>query len=245
MYVWSIADTGLIAVTGGATSLQFIVYVFTTVFFAASYPLRGQVGLAAFTCVAYVAGSAMAGNVAYPPIAFRLLMLALIAYMAGFLSRELLAVSETAQRRGRLLSQVATASRHLHSLDPDVVLSAAVNAALDLGWDVVSLELVDEQEPGRAVVRHARGLPDDYPLNQSLDKGMLALLVRDEAPVVTDEYGSLPGASEDVIRLGVAAAVAVPVRGVGSSPVRCSPARSRPGRSHRWTWRHSSCSARR
>src|SRR5688572_29386554 len=53
LYAWSALDilliTLLIGISGGSSSEIFVVYFLTTVFFSASYPERGQIGLSAFT----------------------------------------------------------------------------------------------------------------------------------------------------------------------------------------------------
>jgi len=93
LYAWSLADIAMISIgivlTGGGRSSMFWVYILTTLFFAASYPVGGQVMLLLFTVIAYL-GLAISGGVSEAELALRLSVLVLTAFMATFLSRQLL-----------------------------------------------------------------------------------------------------------------------------------------------------------
>jgi signal transduction histidine kinase len=94
MYAWSVLDivlvTLLIAFAGDSHMEVFFLYAFTTLFFAASYPLKGQIVLLAFTFVCYLTVMLFQGwPIETPDLAARLGLLLVLAYMASFLAREL------------------------------------------------------------------------------------------------------------------------------------------------------------
>ena len=94
MYAWSVLDiiliTLLIAFAGDSHMEVFFLYAFTTLFFAASYPIPGQVVLLAFTLTCYLTVMGMQGwPIETPDLAARLGLLLVLFYMASFLAREL------------------------------------------------------------------------------------------------------------------------------------------------------------
>ena len=105
LYAWSILDilliTLLIAVSGESHMEVFVLYAFTTLFFAASYPVRAQVGLLSFTTGCYLAVMSFQGwPVEAPDLIARLGLLAVLTWMASFLSRELQQrIAESAEAR--------------------------------------------------------------------------------------------------------------------------------------------------
>ena len=126
MYAWSILDiilvTLLISFAGDSHMEVFFLYAFTTIFFAASYPLRSQVALMAFTFACYLTVMAFQGwPIETPDMFARLGLLLVLAYMATFLARELQhemrGASEArvdADRRAALLQQSV---KHMAELD--------------------------------------------------------------------------------------------------------------------------------
>lgn len=95
LYAWSFSDIVLItiavAIVGRNSSSFFMLYMLTTIFFAMSYPLRSQIALFVFTSVCYLTAAAIADLPA--PIAhhfLRLVVLGIVAFMASFMSRELI-----------------------------------------------------------------------------------------------------------------------------------------------------------
>ena len=95
LYVWSVADiagiTTLLAYAGPDKPNFFFLYVFTTIFFAASYPRRGQAGLFLLTVASYLAvWMAFSEGEPFSRAAFRVSALAIAAFMASFMSRELM-----------------------------------------------------------------------------------------------------------------------------------------------------------
>lgn len=169
MYLWSVGDILIIsaevAVTGGVESEVWAVYLLTTVFFAASYPLGGQVALLAFTALAYVAAVLVAGDPVTVAVVVRLASLSLLALMGSFLSRELMRQMDehlrhrgAAEQHAEILDRVAAASRQLQSHDTEAVLEAVVETVADLGLSWAGIARLD---PGSRTFRieHSRGLP--------------------------------------------------------------------------------------
>lgn len=96
LYAWSAADIVLISILIGAMSDShspvFFLYALTTIFFAASYPLPGQIALGAFTVVAYLLTMEIVGtDLTAAQLVLRLGVLGTIGFLASFISRELTA----------------------------------------------------------------------------------------------------------------------------------------------------------
>jgi signal transduction histidine kinase len=94
LYLWSAFDIGLIsggvAANGAGRSELWIVYALTTGFFAASYPLKGQLGLLAATIASYLLVLGLMDWHASPAHLFlRLAILCILTFLSSFLSREL------------------------------------------------------------------------------------------------------------------------------------------------------------
>ncbi|MDQ4095777.1 MAG: PAS domain-containing protein [Actinomycetota bacterium] len=96
MYAWSVLDIVLISIlvglTGGDASPLFLLYGFTSVFFAASYPPRAQAGLLLCTFVLYLGTIALVDDhIVLATLVVRYSILALLTFITSFLSRELIA----------------------------------------------------------------------------------------------------------------------------------------------------------
>ncbi len=94
LYAWAAGNVLLITLsvpfTGGSTSELFYLYVLTTVFWAASYPVREQVLLLLFTLGCY--GVVLGLSSTRPDgamLALRVATLTATAYLAGFLTAEM------------------------------------------------------------------------------------------------------------------------------------------------------------
>ena len=146
LYVWSITDIVLIsfavATTGGGRSDLFVLYTLTTFFFVASYPPIAQVALLFFTAASYATVLLVTGwQITSGAFFARLSILSVLAYLAGYLSTELLArvESESAARaeadeRAGLMSSVGKAGRDM-TLDPSQVVEVALDAVVGLGFE--------------------------------------------------------------------------------------------------------------
>ena len=118
LYAWSVLDIALIAlgvaITGGGRSPFWLLYLLTTLFFSASYPLRAQTGLLAITLGSYVAVLAGTGwDVSPARLFLRLVILCILTFLASFLARELLqeirgrdAARSLSDRRAALLAKL-------------------------------------------------------------------------------------------------------------------------------------------
>src|SRR6266550_4277427 len=94
LYGWSAFDIGLIsgavAATGAGRSELWFVYALTTVFFAASYPLRGQLALLAVTIGAYLLTLGLLHwHVTAAALFLRVAILCVLMFLSSFLSRAL------------------------------------------------------------------------------------------------------------------------------------------------------------
>ena len=95
MYAWSCADIVLVSIgvaaSGGGHSDVFLVYPLTTVFFCASYPVMGQIGLLLFTFASYLTALAFTGwHISVEVLFMRLSGLAILTMLSSFLARELM-----------------------------------------------------------------------------------------------------------------------------------------------------------
>ncbi|HEX5267580.1 MAG TPA: sensor domain-containing diguanylate cyclase [Acidimicrobiales bacterium] len=223
LYVWSALDIALVtlgaALTGGPRSDVVFFYALTTLFFAASYPPIGQVGLMAFTCLAYL----LLWALWHPqppvlPVFLRMATLFLVWAMTAFLAtereREMVAHARSrrlAEHRAALLSAVARTATAINTLDAELVIEGVTESLTGLGFEVANCCVISDD--GRSYrVTAARGLPPDYTGRpQSTDHGMVALVRERRGPVVVEDYGSHPMAVPSLASLGIKVAIGAPV----------------------------------
>lgn len=223
LYAWTAFYILLISVaiwvTGSAASELFYLYGLTTVFLAVSFRPRGQGILLAFTATCYVAVLAATGwRVSPALLVLRLAILAILGFLAGYLSRELTrhmeayrAARDESRRRATLLAKVAGAARTMSTLDPGQVLRDVVGCALELGFQAANLCLYDEERE-RYRVAYARGLPAEYVRNEHpWDIGMPGLVRVKRKTVALHDYASSPHAVPQLAAAGFRAVVASPV----------------------------------
>jgi signal transduction histidine kinase len=223
MYAWSVFDisliTLLIPLTGLQESPMFFLYAFTTVFFAASYPVRAQVALTAFTGLNYVVLMAMNGwPMGTAEVVLRLVFLAALSFMGSLLSLELrrqMRAQEEAraesERRAALLGAVARAGREVSSLETERVLQAVVEAAGTLGFEGVNLVVYsDDGETYRSA--HAVGMPPAFvrKTHQST-VGMAGAIRQRPETVSVENYAVHPNAVAVLVDAGFRAVIASPV----------------------------------
>ncbi len=223
MYAWSVLDivliTILISFAGNSHMEVFFLYAFTTLFFAASYPARGQIVLLAFTLACYLGVMAFQNwPIETPDLVARLGLLLVLMYMSSFLARELqrgmresAATREEADRRARLLATVGRAARGLSTLDSSRVLEEVVGSAARLGFEAAHLARHDP-EAATYSVEYAIGLPDAY-INEvhAKDSGMTGLVHERRETVVLEDYAVHPRALPVLVRAGFTAGIATPV----------------------------------
>ncbi len=221
-YAWSVLDivliTVLLEVSGGpGASPVFGLYALTTVFFAASYPRRGQIVLLGFTFACYAAivpGSGLSAGA----VLVQLGVLGVLGFMASFLAHELQSqmrahreAREVADQRARLVQTVARAGNAVNVLDPQAVLQAVVEAATTLGLEAADLCVLDP-EGAEYEVLAARGLPDDYTgRRHASDSGVVGRVLAERRTVVVGDYSCLADSPLPLQDLGFRAVVAAPV----------------------------------
>jgi diguanylate cyclase (GGDEF)-like protein/PAS domain S-box-containing protein len=154
MYLWSAGDIALITVavatTGGGNSQIWAVYTLTTLFFAASYPARGQFALLGLTAACYFFALGITGwDITAASVWLRFSILLLVFLMASFLARELRSEMEKhgeASLRARFAEAEARRSEWFRALvqeASDIVTSFDVDgrilyispAVRSLGYD--------------------------------------------------------------------------------------------------------------
>ncbi|MHB8575353.1 MAG: putative bifunctional diguanylate cyclase/phosphodiesterase, partial [Dehalococcoidia bacterium] len=203
LYVWSAMDivliTLVIGITGGARSELFILYLLTTIFAVAVYPRRGQAALLLFTVTAYGVMLALAGDGVGGAVLFiRLAGIGLVAYLSGFLSRQLqneMAAHRDAKTlsdtRAGLLLQVTAAARGMSSLDPERLLGTVADALIGHGFDAVAICLLDSPEIAARVV-HPRAIPDTGVCTEALVADAVIAAVRTHGETVHLRAADLP-----------------------------------------------------
>jgi diguanylate cyclase (GGDEF)-like protein len=222
LYLWSLMDivlvTVAVAATGHGQSEMYLVYALTTVFFAASYPPRGQFALLGATIGCYSVELALFGSGELAAVVFiRITMIGLVGFMASFLSRELMQEmgghvdsAGESEARAAMLAKVAGAARSMSTLDADRVLGVVVDAALELGFEGAQICTFDE-DAGTWTSAVNRGLVSGMDATRPIDIGMAGEVRRQRQTVVVDDYASFPGAVPQIQELGFHATVACPV----------------------------------
>jgi len=201
LYTWAVFDIALIALgidlTGGSHSDLYLVYVLQCLFLAGvSYPRRARLTLTIVTVGAYVVSLAASGwHIGAAVLVLRLGMIVATAGAADSISVQLtkeLLFRERAttehEQRAALWSRVAGLGRELDALDKDSILSWAVDAVSQLGFEAANVcEILDDGRHFRVV--HAHGLPDDYVRHiQPADRGMTAYVLEQRRTVVVHDY---------------------------------------------------------
>ena len=221
-YAWSAVDIVLVtlacAVSSGPTSFTALLYVLTTIFFAASYPTSGQVVLFLFTCACY---GALALTWPHPVNAtFVVAVMAvsgMVWFMAAFLARERTRemaghheARALAEHRADLLSAVVrTASRT--SLDSDAVVRGVVDSVVGIGYDLANFSVLEDGGQYYRM-RYARGLPEDLTGQaHPIHLGVVALVTERRTTVVMDDYPTHLAALPAIVELGVKATIGAPV----------------------------------
>jgi diguanylate cyclase (GGDEF)-like protein len=222
LYTWSVLDIALvtlgIANTGGARSELFGLYVLAVVLYATTYPPSGQVVLLGLMVAGYLTVVAFETvSPGFNHMVVRLGGLGLVAYVASFLSRELLGQTRAhdearaeSESRAALLAGVAAAARTMSTLDPGRVLETVVDAALDLGFDGAQLCLFDE-EGGTWRLAHHRGVEVEPAPVRPLDAGAAGLVRARRATVVLDDHSGWPLGVRPALEAGYRYLVACPV----------------------------------
>ena len=222
LYAWSFMDivlvTVAVAITGHAGSDLYLIYAMTTIFFAASYPPKGQVALLGATAACYLIELGLSGwHIGGAVLFMRLAVIALVAFMASWLSRELMgemaghvsALSESEQRAA-MLAMVAGAARSMSTLDSERVLGIVVDATLEIGFDGAEICMFD-RDGDTWTSRFRRGLAVDYDETQPADVGLAGTVRRERRTVILADYSAWEGGVTQVREAGFSTMVASPV----------------------------------
>jgi diguanylate cyclase (GGDEF)-like protein len=223
MYLWSALDIILItlvaAATGGPTSEMVFLYALTTLFFAASYPVRGQVALFGFTVACYaILAAVWDPQPQAAPVIIRIATVGMVWFMAAFLASERtdemarhLASRRLAEHRADLLRAVARTSAAITSLDADQVMAGVPRSLVDLGFDGAGFAVLDDG--GRRYhIAHAVGMPEDFVTQaHPADIGLVALVRQRAGTAVIEHYGSATFAIPSIRNAGFESAVGAPV----------------------------------
>jgi K+-sensing histidine kinase KdpD len=197
LYVWSLADIVLIsfavAATGGGRSDLFLLYTLTTFFFVASYPPIAQLALLIFTAASYTAVMILTGwQITAGALVARLSILAVLAYLAGYLSKELLdrvqseaAARREADERAAFMSGVVKAGRDM-TLDPSQVVEVALNAVGGLGFGDAAFVALREDGSASHVVESRGRFDDDGPASSDPALDVIDLVVAQGETVVVE-----------------------------------------------------------
>jgi two-component system sensor histidine kinase KdpD len=197
LYVWSLADIVLIsfavAATGGGRSDLFLLYTLTTFFFVASYPPIAQLALLIFTAASYTAVMILTGwQITAGALVARLSILAVLAYLAGYLSKELLdrvqseaAARQEADERAAFMSGVVKAGRDM-TLDPSQVVEVALNAVGGLGFGDAAFVALREDGSASHVVESRGRFDDDGPASSDPALDVIDLVVAQGETVVVE-----------------------------------------------------------
>jgi diguanylate cyclase (GGDEF)-like protein len=223
MFAWSAADIILVTVgaaaTGGPRSEIVFLYALTTLFFAASYPGVGQVGLFALTCGSYFCLVELWGSPTPAAIVVtRLAVAAIVWFMAAFLARERTAEMDLhlqaralAEHRAELLSELAATGAAIATLDPEELMSGVVDSLVRIGFEFANFCVLDH-DPSTYRVAHARGLPDEYMgTTHSSATGTVALVLERQAAVVVPDYRNYPRALPILVKVNARTVVGAPV----------------------------------
>jgi K+-sensing histidine kinase KdpD len=197
LYVWSVADIVLIsfavAATGGGRSDLFLLYTLTTFFFVASYPPIAQLALLIFTAASYTGVVILTGwQITAGALVARLSILAVLAYLAGYLSKELLdrvqseaAARQEADERAAFMSGVVKAGRDM-TLDPSQVVEVALNAVAGLGFGDAAFVALREDGSVSHVVESRGRFDDDGPVSSDPALDVIDLVVTQGETVVVE-----------------------------------------------------------
>ncbi|HUC37339.1 MAG TPA: EAL domain-containing protein [Acidimicrobiales bacterium] len=221
---WSIADIALvsagIAVSGGSHSDLYLLYLAMTVFMAGvSYPRSTRVALVLLLMASYVITlGALGWNIGAGTILLRLGIIVITAAGANAtsiaLTRELYfrdQVTRDSEARAGMWSRVAGLGREIGLLDEEQLLTWAVDAVYELGFEAANVCMYSEDLLSYHVA-HARGLPDEYAQSvHSSERGMAHFVKGDRKTVVVTDYSERSDGVPLLVASGFRTVVATPV----------------------------------
>jgi len=214
-YAWLAVDILLFTVgwaPSGRTGLLFI-YAVTTAFFAISFPPRAQVFLLSSTIVSFGLVHRITKSDLLP-----IVTLAILAYLANFLSRELreqMAAYRQAhfesERRWTLAATVSAAARNMTAADPRGVLTAVVDSIVHLGYQSARIYVRHEPDTNWEILLPG-GRSDECPAEaQCLPPSVHRAVLGEGKALIVRREDRDPEAGRVLDELGFQTMVAVPI----------------------------------
>ena len=159
-----------------------------------------------------------------PSVTFRMGVVLIVAVTAGSLARSLTREAQAQaqaksmfEHRAGLLHGLAVSSRALFDMeatDVTAVWDAIAQCVLDVGFDGVSISLVEPRDDTYLVVS-ARGLPDGYVgTRQSRALGLAGMVLEHQRTMVVDDYSAVPSPVPALAAAQFGASLGVPIRGL-------------------------------
>lgn len=221
-YAWSVLDIVLItlaaACAGGASSPVLLLYPLTTVFFAASYPDRGQLALLGLTFGSYLTLCALSSlPVPVAEIVMRMGVLAVVWFTTRFLAtqrtQEMLAhlsSAKLAEHRADLLAAVNRAQSAISVLDPEEVMSRVVDSLVGIGFQVAAVYGLDTAQTYRVLC--SVGAPEGFADGvHPSSEGMVSLVLKSGRTEILHDYSASPIALPMLKTFGLQAVIAAPI----------------------------------
>ena len=200
---------------GGASPYTYtLFFVILFAWIGVSQPPATALILAPFATLAYVVPLVHAERT---PIEIQSVIVAIPVFvMIGeLLSRALtrLRVAEArSNKRASLLTVLARANDDMAALDQKQVIDRVLVAIGELGYDVASVDLIDEENAVYEIF-HGRGLPAEYMTEQHRldDRGLRALVVASGRTVVQKGMEADPPIAQPLIARGYKLVVGAPI----------------------------------
>ncbi|MPZ69648.1 MAG: GAF domain-containing protein, partial [Actinobacteria bacterium] len=208
---------------GGGRSNIFVVYGLTVVLSSALFSLTMQTVMLMVTYAFYIGVLWRHDfNVDSPDLVLRLGSLAVLMFLAGHLSWELirqkeahLAANSELVRRAEVLAAVARAAREMTLRSSSEVLDVVVDTAIELGFATADLSLFSD-DGSTYTMAHVRGWPEvlvraDRPSTE----GMTGRVVATGKTLAVADYSSFDASVEDFAGVGVGALISTPIYAEG------------------------------
>jgi diguanylate cyclase (GGDEF)-like protein/PAS domain S-box-containing protein len=221
---WACIDCAAIAsgvaVTGGARSDLYLVYLVLAVFQSgASFPRVARVVSTGLSVASYLVALAVTGwHLGASSLLLRVGMLVLVAWGVDMLSGELVAELRGqvvlllgSQRRAALWRQVASLGGSLDVLDPGTVWDWVMSATAALGFTSASVAVIDHDR-GEYRVERSFGLPAAFTGSvHPWSVGMVGAVLGANGTCVVD-YANFPAGHPSVRQCGLRTTVGIPIR---------------------------------
>ena len=151
-------------------------------------------------------------------ISYRVELMLVIALATGALARNLQsriadhqAARRESERRAELLHIVARTSRSMSTPDTDQVISAVVDAAVEIGFETTAVVMLNEDD-GTLTIRASRGFDIELTKRpRKSSEGLIGRVRTERQTVVVDDYSAWHDGVPAASGLALRAAVATPI----------------------------------